>query len=124
MTGWSGLLGAAMILAGAFLLGNSALAVDPDRVREETRPRIIEYDARATKEDKGPGAGGAVGLSDAFKKYHTVRMLTWRVSGSSSIVFMGQFNSDAHCTAAQKMLQRQLVRWGWGRAQCLEITLP
>lgn len=110
--------GALLILAGAFLLGNSAMAVDPDHVREITRPQVHTRE----KTDQPPQA--AAGLSEAFKKYHTTRMLTWRASVSGSITFMGQFNSEAHCAAARKMLQRQLVRWGWGRAECLEILLP
>jgi hypothetical protein len=111
-----------IVVTGAFLLGNSAWAVDPDRVREETRPVVVQEQVQ--KHEKADQPQAAAGLSEAFKKYSTTRMLTWRASTSGSIMFMGQFNSEAHCAAARKTLQRQLVRWGWGRAECLEITLP
>ena len=105
---------------GAFLLGNSAWAVDPDAVRDAATREQVQTRQKA---DAVSSAAQASGLSEAFKKYASTRMLTWRVSGGS-VLFMGQFNSADHCASARRTLQRQLVRYGWGRAECLEILLP
>lgn len=104
----------ALLLVGS---GTLALAVDPDELRERSRPPQLE-------KKEQPPAAAAEALSSAFKKYSTTRMLLWKVSVSGSVMIMGQFNSEVHCAAARRMLQRQLVRWGWGRAECVEVTLP
>lgn len=99
----------------------SASAVDPDAVREAVRP------VQESKSDKAPTptpAQQAAALSDAFKKFATTHMLMWRTSSSGVTMIMGQFSSRDHCVAAQKLLRRQVVRIGWGRAECLEIMLP
>lgn len=100
----------ALILAPALAHG-----ANPDEIRERSRPTVQEP-ARS----EPPSAA----LSAAFQKYATMRMLTWRASVSGSILFMGQFNSAEHCDRARRTLAKQLVRYGWGRAECLEIMMP
>lgn len=109
MIPWKITATAAVLLA--MFMASAALAVDPDHVREATRPAPTP-------------AQQAAALSDAFKKFTTVRMLVWKLSGSGNLMIMGQFSSEKHCTEARKLLRGQIVRLGWGRAECLEIILP
>jgi hypothetical protein len=109
MIPWKITATAAVLLA--MFMASAALAVDPDHVREATRPAPTP-------------AQQADALSDAFKKFSTMHLLMWRVSGSGNLMIMGQFSSEKHCTEARKLLRGQIVRLGWGRAECLEIILP
>lgn len=111
-----------MVLAGLGLvaIATAALAVDPDHVRDQNRPRVQHEEASPAP----TAAQQAAALSDAFKKFTTVRMLVWKLSGSGNLMIMGQFSSEKHCTEARKLLRGQIVRLGWGRAECLEIILP
>lgn len=113
------------ITAALVLSTSAAVAVDPDEVRDRAARETAAQVETRQKADADPGhAHAAAALSAAFKKYGTSRMLTWRASSGGSVLFMGQFNSAEHCAEARRVLQRQLVRYGWGRAECLEIVLP
>lgn len=109
------LIAAGIILA---MTATPALAVDPDQVRDEARPKSPPAEVPVTREQQ------AAALSDAFKKFTTVRMLVWKLSGSGNLMIMGQFSSEKHCSEARRLLRGQIVRLGWGRAECLEIILP
>jgi hypothetical protein len=106
-----------VIAAGVILAMTTAaaVAVDPDRVRDEARP---PPPPPVTREQS------AAALSDAFKKFSSSHMLAWKLSVSGNLMIMGQFSSAKHCAEARKMLRRQVVRYGWGRAECLEVMLP
>lgn len=97
------------------------LAVDPDSIRGRApaeRPLEVPAELLPTP------AQQADALSDAFKKFSTMHLLMWRVSGSGNLMIMGQFTSLKHCQRARTTLRGQVVRLGWGRVECLEIVVP
>lgn len=110
------------VLAGLGLaaVATAALAVDPDHVRDQNRPRVQHEEASPAP----TAAQQADALSDAFKKFSTMHLLMWRVSGSGNLMIMGQFTSLKHCQRARTMLRGQVVRLGWGRVECLEMVMP
>ena len=109
MIPWKITATAAVLLA--MFMASAALAVVPDHVREATRPAPTP-------------AQQADALSDAFKKFSTMHLLMWRVSGSGNLMMMGQFARLRDCQRGRIMLRGKAVPLGWGRVECLAIVMP